>query len=111
MTKAVEVAEAVEVEMRRRAAVSSERPSIARRAPGVVDAPSPRLPLRERRRAVEVAVPLVEVEMARMGVVWEAEERVARERSAQGEVVPMPRRWFAVSRARKFAEERVVAEE
>jgi hypothetical protein len=61
-TRAVEVAEAVEVEIAMSEADESERPSIVRRAPGVVE-PIPKFPPLVKVRALEVAVPLVEVEM------------------------------------------------
>jgi hypothetical protein len=69
MTKAVEVAVSVEEEMRKSGMEESERPSIERRPDGVVEAPRPRFPPLVKMRAVEVAVPFVEVAMVKSGFV------------------------------------------
>jgi hypothetical protein len=69
ITKAVEVAAAVEVEMRKRGEVESDRPSMESLPWGVVDAPRPRFPAREKMRAVEVAVPFVDEAIVKSGLV------------------------------------------
>jgi hypothetical protein len=63
--KVVVVAEAVEVEIKNNGVLARERASIVKRPAGVVEAPIPRLPALEKSRAVEVAVPLVDVENER----------------------------------------------
>jgi hypothetical protein len=106
---AVLVPEAVEVEMARSEVFARERPSIVSIAPGVLEAPIPRLPPRVKRRAVEVAVPLDEEEMVKSGFCWRADERPAMERLPQGDEVPIPSSWLVGSRNRKLAEPREVA--
>ena len=68
MRKAVEVAEAVEVERRSSGSVERERPSIESLPPGVEEAPRERRPPLVNWRAVLVAVPLVEVAMVKSGM-------------------------------------------
>jgi hypothetical protein len=86
----VEVPDGVEVEIKRRVPVSKERPSIERRAPGVVEAPNPRFPALLKRRAVEVAVPPEDEAIVKRGIVWSTVWRSVTESVPQGEVVPMP---------------------
>jgi hypothetical protein len=90
--------------------LAKERPSIVSMAPGVVEAPIPTFPPLVTWNAVEVAVPLVEEEMARSGMLCPTVERPAMERSAHGEEVPRPKRALVGSSARKLAEPREVAE-
>jgi hypothetical protein len=54
-------------------------------------------------RAVEVALPFVEVEKVKRGMVWATVERPAKESVPQGVEVPMPSAWLAVSTKRKLA--------
>ena len=109
ITKAVLVELAVEVETRSKGVAPRERASRESRAEGVVEAPNPRFPALENKRAVEVAVPPVEVAMVRKGFPCGTPKGSVKERVAQGEVVPRPRRWLPASRLRKLALESVVA--
>jgi hypothetical protein len=88
---AVVVEFAVEEEIKKSGVVASDRASIERRAPGVDEAPIPKLPALEKMRAVEVAVPFVEVENERYGVSELIVEFPAIESVAYGVEDPKPR--------------------
>jgi len=105
---AVVVAVAVEVDINRSGVVSSERPSTVIIPAGVEDAPIPRFPPLVKRRAVVVAVPFVDVEIARMGFVIDRVASPAIETVPEGEEVPIPRNRFVESIERKFADETVL---
>ena len=103
MTKAVDVEFAVEVEIKNKGAVARERPSIERRAAGVVEAPIPRLPALLKIRAVEVAVPPEDEAMVKRGLVWRAVWTSVMERLPQGEVVPNPSLRFEGSKTKELS--------